>query len=110
MTQLPMLFPQADQDAATRLRTAFLELLADGQWHRGSSLLKALGTNERVIRRMADKSAGMVISGPRGYRHIIHASTAEIDHAEARLLSQARKMTERAAQYRLARNRGGRVA
>lgn len=97
-------FAAKDQTAATRLRSDFLAALSDGQWHLGKCLLRDLGTNERVLRAIADKSAGAVISSDKGYKLTAKATVEEIDHAERRLLSQARKMQERAVEIRRARN------
>ncbi len=109
MIDLP-LFARLDQDSAGRLRSEFLTILGDGRWHKGKSLCQSLATNERTIRAIADQSAGQVISGSKGYRLLRYASNEEIDHAEGRLLSQARKMTERAVEIRVARNQRGRAA
>lgn len=103
--QLALKARRGDTSAAQRLQSVFLVELRDGAWHSGKSLREALQTNERVVRQLADFSKGRVISSDRGYRLIECASNAEIDHAEARLLSQARKMQERAVEIRLARNR-----
>ena len=110
MTQPTLDFSSIVQDRARGLTTGFLEHLQDGQWHKGRELCAVLQTDERTLRQCADDAAGEVISGNQGYRLLKFASNTEIDHAEARLLSQARKMTERAAQYRKARNSGGRAA
>lgn len=105
--QLAFRARRGDASASKLLQGVFMDALSDGAWHSGKSLQRELQTNERVIRAIADHSKGRVISSEKGYRLIECASTAEIDHAEARLLSQARKMTERAVEIRRARN--GRV-
>jgi hypothetical protein len=87
-----------------------LELLGDGQWLKAGQIAKVTGWNDRKVRELADFSGGRVISGDQGYKMTRFASVEEIDHAEARLLSQARKMTERATEIRRARNAGGQVA
>ncbi len=110
MTQPSLNFVQRVSDHAERLTEAFLNALRDGAWHRGRDLCRQLETDERTIRKIADRSSGRVISSDRGYRLIEFASNAEIDHAEARLLSQARRMTERATEIRKARNNAGRAA
>lgn len=84
----------------------FLEQLQDGQWVKGSVLSTRLHTSDRVIRMCADKSNGRVISGQLGYKLTRFATSDEIDHAERWLLSQAQKMTDRAREIRIARNRG----
>lgn len=105
--QLALRARRGDSSAAKLLQSVFMYALSDGAWHSGKSLTHELQTNERVIRQIADYSKGRVISSEKGYRLIECATVAEIDHAEARLLSQARKMTERAVEIRRARN--GRV-
>lgn len=102
------LFTITEQDSI--LNKAFLLSLEDGQWHRGRQLCAQLDTDERTIRALADASGGAVISSSAGYKLLRAATNDEIDHAEARLISQGRKMIERAAQYRKARNQGGRAA
>lgn len=110
MEQPQLNFAAKDQNAATRLRGDFLSALSDGQWHLGKSLQRDLGTNERVLRAIADHSHGAVISSEKGYKLTAKATVEEIDHAERRLLSQAKKMQERAVEIRRARNQGGRAA
>lgn len=86
----------------------FLSALTDGQWHKSSELQTTLRTSERVLRKCADASKGRVISGQQGYKLTRFATVEEVDHAEAWLLSQARQMTDRAREIRVARN--GRAA
>ena len=50
----------------------------------------------RSLREWAEQSDGRIISGNRGYRLIEHATPEERKHAANRLLSQGRKMTNRA--------------
>ncbi|MEY4387200.1 MAG: hypothetical protein RLY20_2483 [Verrucomicrobiota bacterium] len=107
MQQMNLLAAKVDQDAATRLTGAFLAQLEDGGWHKGRELAARLRTNERVLRQIASDSSGAVLSGQRGYRLTKSATIEEIDHAERWLLSQARHMTDRARQIRIARNRSG---
>ena len=110
MTQLGLNFTARQAQKAIALADRFLEELSDGRWHLASEIAQRLRTNDRVIRRCADLSGGRVISGDAGYKMTRFATGDEIDHAEARLLSQARKMTERATEIRRARNTGGRAA
>lgn len=102
------LFAKADQSAATRLRDVFLAALSDGRWHLGKSLCADLGTNERVLRQIADDCAGEVISGNQGYKLERYATSVEYFHWENRMRSQARAMLRRIVQARRARN--GRAA
>ena len=110
VAELP-LFAKADQSAAARLEPRFYALLEhNASWMRSRRLCDIMGTNERVLRQIADRSQGRVISGQQGYKLTRLATVEEIDHAERWLLSQARKMQERAVEIRKARNTGGRAA
>ena len=105
MTQPSLSFLRPVRDD---LRVRVLELLQDGSWHRAKSLCGAIsGLTDRGLRQIAEGSRGAVISGQRGYKLTAKATTEEIDHAEAWLLSQAKHMTDRARQIRICRNRKG---
>ncbi len=111
MTQMGLNFISEKQARkALALVDRFLSELCDGQWHLALELGDRLKTNDRVIRRCADLSGGRVISGDQGYKLTRFSTNFEIDQAEARLLSQARKMTDRAREIRLSRNRYGTAA
>ena len=81
-----------------------LNVLSDGRWYTAKELAQILLTDDRSVRKYADLSGGRVISTEQGYKLTRYATTDECDHAEARLLSQARKMTDRAREIRVARN------
>lgn len=102
--QRMFLFSRAERyaDKVDRL----LETLADGQWYTARELTRILLVDDRTLRKYADLSGGRVISGDLGYKLTRFATNDEIDHAEARLLSQARKMQDRAREIRICRNRG----
>lgn len=102
MTQLELL--TRDKEKAAKLLDRMLSILSDGSWVKGKYLCAVLHTNERIVRRIADLSAGQIISSDQGYRLIRYASLDEIEHAQARLLSQAKKMQERALQYERAKH------
>jgi hypothetical protein len=72
---------------------------------RGWVTAKQLGLHERKVRALASASHGQVLGGPKGYALTRDVSDDEADHAEARLISQAKKMMQRAADIRSARNR-----
>lgn len=55
--------------------------------------------NRRWIRELASRSE-WIISGQKGYKHIEHGTTEEINHAANWLESQANKMSKRAAGIR----------
>jgi hypothetical protein len=106
--QMTLLFKaQKDAEKWAKRLDRMLEILSDGRWYRASELGRMLAMNDRTIRRLADLSDGRVISGQEGYKLTRHGTNAEIDHAEAWLLSQARKMTDRAREIRVARNHRG---
>ena len=110
MNQGALLFgPRVTRTAAEYL-DRFLDALTDGRWHKAGELQTRLHTSDRVLRKCADLSAGRVISGQDGYKLTRFATNDEIDHAERWLLSQARKMTERATEIRRVRNQSGRAA
>ena len=50
--------------------------------------------HDRDVRELASAS-GWILSGQRGYRHMSHATTEEIDRASAWLVSQGKKMIQR---------------
>lgn len=112
MTDLPLFASLTHRQTlkAARLLDCLLDELHDGQWHTAKELGPVLRTNDRVIRKCADLSKGRVISGDLGYKLTRFATTEELDHAEARLNSQANKMKARALEIRQCRNRGGRAA
>ena len=105
MSDLP-LFAIRDAEKAAKLVDAFLDLLRDGAWWKGKTVCDRLHTNDRTVRKIAELSAGRVISGQAGYKLTRAASNEEIDHAERWLISQGRKMIDRAREIRIARNRG----
>lgn len=100
-------FVTKDVERLARALDRLIHVLADGRWYRAAELARMFTTTDRMIRRLADLSDGRVISGQNGYKLTRCATTEEIDHAEAWLLSQARKMTDRAREIRIARNRSG---
>ena len=57
-------------------------------------------SNRRMLRAIAEASAGWILSGQRGYKHMVHASAEEVDHAAAWLERQAQKMSRRACALR----------
>jgi len=110
VTQPGFTFSFSDRAHYAEKVDRLLAVLSDGRWYRAKELERILHTNDRSIRKYADLSGGRVISTEQGYKLTYYATQAEVDHAEARLLSQARKMTERAVEIRKARNGAGRAA
>lgn len=55
--------------------------------------------NDRDIRKLASKNTN-IITGQKGYRHIIHSTAEEIAHCANTLESQAHEMSERACGIR----------
>lgn len=106
--QLNLLARVADQDAASRLTTAFYEALEDGHWHLRRDLCRAIpGLTERAARLIAERSGGQVIGGAAGYKLTRHCTIEELNHFERAQLSQVRKTINRVRLTRIARNRGG---
>lgn len=54
---------------------------------------------DREIRQVASESC-KIISGQKGYKHIAHATSEEVNHAANWLESQAKKMSDRACGIR----------
>lgn len=75
------------------------------QWVKAGDMCRVFGfsiteNNKRYIRAIAEKSDGLIISGQKGYRHILHATKDEINHASNQLEHQAMLMASRAAAIR----------
>lgn len=81
----PSLLQQADQDAATRLRSDVLELLLDGQWWTRRELRDELGISDRAIRLIVESSHGVILSGANGYKLTMQATVEEVSEAVARM-------------------------
>ena len=107
MTQPGFQFTEKRYLALVKLLDRLIEVLADGRWYQARELKTLLRTNDRRLRQLAEFSLGQIVSGQLGYRLTRCASVDEIDHAEAWLISQGRKMIDRAREIRIARNRGG---
>lgn len=102
---LPLFAPHAapaveagDVEALERL------LLRAGGWRTESEVLVALGradteSQKRQVRRWANLSP-RIISGQDGYKHLKHASVAEVQHCCAALECQAKEVAERVGRIR----------
>jgi hypothetical protein len=110
MEQPGLNFVARSADQAEKLSSWFYAILERGAWVKGRDICALMATNERVLRQIADRSQGRVISGQHGYKLTKFATTEEIDHAERWLLSQGHKMIDRAREIRIARNRSGAAA
>lgn len=97
-SQLP-LFRAAPEDPNVAWLVDHLDRTRD--WQTARQLIAASGgrLNDRTVRALA-AAADHVISGQHGYRHIAHATAAEIHHAYAWLESQADQMRRRAIRIR----------
>jgi len=95
--ELPTPPPALPVPAATE--TAWLEqmLLDAKRWMTAQDIIQATHgrLRDRDIRQLASETANL-ISGQRGYLHVAHATTEEIEHAANWLTSQGRKMIQRA--------------
>lgn len=89
--------PECDQ-------VKFLVTLLDERkcWMTASQIVAVLqGTwTDRDVRMYAEAAKGRIISGQKGYRHIRHATQEEVQHASAWMLSQGKKMIQRAIRIR----------
>jgi len=91
--------------ASREMVIAFREALAGNGWKTAREIREATGIDDRVLRLCAESSDGEIISGQLGYKLTAEATPGEIIHAESWLLSQAKRMTDRARQIRVAMNR-----
>lgn len=94
---------------ADDLCETFVAALAGKGWVTARQLREATGIDDRVLRLCAEASEGRVISGQKGYKLTAEATPGEIHHACAWLISQAKRMTDRARQIRLAQHRAPRA-
>lgn len=91
------------------IETVIAVLDQESDWLTAAQLLVKLSeapteSNKRKLRVIANASAGKIISGQQGYRHIRHATLDEIIHAETWLEHQAKEMGERARSIRRLRH------
>ena len=105
-----MIHEQADLDftASARLPDfgdverllAFLS--ANPGFHTARQLSAALDLSDRQIRRLAESSDGLVVSGPGspGYCHLYHCGPERLAHIADTLRSQARSMLARSIRIR----------
>ena len=75
---------------------ALLVYLSGRGWIRAAQITGALGWCDRTIRAAASRSAGLIISGDKGYCRTDAATPEERRHAIARLRSQSLEMLKRA--------------
>ena len=73
-----------------------LSCLSGRGWTKAPQITEALGWCDRAIRAAASRSAGLIISGDKGYCRTDAATTEERRHAVARLRSQSLEMLKRA--------------
>jgi len=65
-------------------------------WLSAKRINYLINFDARKTRELAAASEGHIISGPKGYHITIESTRKEVEHAIARLRSQARKMDYRA--------------
>jgi hypothetical protein len=97
--ELPIAEAAAMADPSIDLVVSLLH--AEPGWLTAAQILTQLGepvheAAKRKLRDLANHSAGNLISGQKGYRHIRHASPDEIAHAAHWLRHQAKAMDDRA--------------
>lgn len=97
---------QGKPDAPPPKEVAWFEKLLQGAkcWMMASDILLAVGrpvddSGKRWLKALAAETV-WVIGGQKGYRHVQHASTEEINHAASRLESAAKVMADRAGAIR----------
>ena len=73
-----------------------LSCLSGRGWIKAAKIAETLGWCDRTIRAAASRSAGLIISGDKGYCRTDAATTEERRHAVARLRSQSLEMLKRA--------------
>lgn len=83
----------------------FADCLRGRGWLTAKAIEAESGLGDRLLRALAEASDGEIISGQLGYRLTCEETLPEMDAAEGWLRSQAKKMTARAVQIRVARNR-----
>lgn len=87
-----------EPDEVTRL----IQLLAaSGTWMTAREILEQLGlpvteSGKRHLRDLAEHSKGDIVSGNAGYKHNQHITPDELDEFWGRMVSQGKKMIERA--------------
>lgn len=66
-------------------------------FHTARKITTALSLTDRQIRKSAEHSNGLIVSGPGspGYCHITHCSLEQLNHIRNTLRSQARHMLNR---------------
>ena len=80
----------------TDLVPRLLAALDDRGWVAGATLSVELGADLRSLREAANKSAGLVLGGNKGYALCRQAPLADVDAVIGRFLSQSREMKRRA--------------
>jgi hypothetical protein len=103
MPEVQCLLPFRAADPKAESTAALTGWLASHPgWHTARQLAAALDLSDREVRAAAERSEGLVISGPGtpGYCHASHCSAEQISHAADTLLSQARRMIRRALRMR----------
>ena len=105
--ELPVVMDVTERwsDETLRDTEAMKAALAGAGWKTARQIAQALGFDDRYLRLCAEASRGEIISGQKGYKLTREATPEEIQHAEAWLVSQAKRMMDRARLIRVAMNR-----
>ena len=81
-----------------------INILQDSRWHTAKDLRRWIpDLDDRTARQIAERHAARIIGGNKGYRLIGYCSLDELEQAENRLRSQARRMLRRVLDIRKAR-------
>ena len=97
--QLALHFQQKSEPDEELARLCLL-LKENKGWHSATQIKAALGYNERLTRKLASNSHGLIISAPGspGYKHLHHCTAEEISTITGKLLAQAKSMADRSGQ------------
>jgi hypothetical protein len=97
-TQPDLFSPPRPAASAAEVTALIAWLAAHPGWHPAAKIAAALSLTDRKVRALAERSNGLIVSGPGtpGYCHSSHCSAEEISHAAETLVSQARRMMARA--------------
>ena len=96
--ELPLckLTPKATPDLLRELKY----YLAGRGWVNARQISQDKGWSDRLIRKLAEMSEGQILGAQAGYRLTVEADVEDIDHAANQLISQGKKMIQRALRIR----------
>ena len=95
-TQLELFNRRRPKDIEAEVERMCNHLLTHGQWYTRQDLCLALGMDERTMRECVELSAGRIIFGQQGMKHIRRATPDEVKECINSLYSRARSQMDRA--------------